>query len=287
MKDIKGGFHMNSNEDQKDETELEEKITEEVITPNEEATPTPLQAEEPVEVMDTESSIEVAPEAVVEEIPVVEETAPVEEVKTPLEETPRKMKKKNKILLGVIAAVVVIVAALGIKLYMDEEAYQAYAKEYNGYLALVKDTQGKMLDGAALSEGLNNGLSEVWSNAIWKKDSSTTDPFTKVDGVFVDDFNTALSAYRIDGEVLQKRIDITNNQVEVDAAMKKLKTIPDGLEDHSSKINTLYDTYTEYITLALNPTGSLKTFQETTNELSTRFLVDFEKIDKLDYTEKK
>lgn len=198
----------------------------------------------------------------------------------------KSQSKKNKwIITSIIAVVVLIAVIFGAKAYMDDQAHKAYVKEYNDYLALVEKTAEDMFEGGLSSESLSNDTVSVWYNAIWKKDDVKTDKYTKLNGTFVSDFNSALSTFGYDTDTIKIQAKIEVNQDTVDASMSTLKKIPEGLEDHYDAISELYDVYTEFTGLALSPTGSLRTYQESITKLDSSFITKYNKVKKLDFTE--
>lgn len=194
----------------------------------------------------------------------------------------KKFGKNKKIIAAVVAVVAVVAIAFGVKSYTDKKAHEAYVKEYNEYVTLVKTTQINMLTGAAQAETISNQISKVWSNAIWEKDDAETDAYTKVNGVFVEDFNTALSNYFSSSEALDIVINIQSSQSSVEKSIKKLKNAPEGLEEHKEVIMDLYDAYKDFTNFATDPSGSLTTFRQEVKDLDSDFMSEYDNVDDLD-----
>lgn len=213
--------------------------------------------------------------------PEVQSNDSVEELGKPLK------KNHKKLMIAAIAAVVIIAGAFGIKLYMDDQAHKAYVKEYNEYLDHIQSAQSYMLNGGADAESVNFMMIEVWSNAIWKTSDTETDSYTKVDGTFVNDFNTAISNYRSDPDTITKTIAIEREQILAESDMEALKNPPKGLEGHYEAVEELYDVYVDFTNLALNPSGSLKIYQDNVIDLHDDFLKLYKKTEKLDMTKLK
>lgn len=103
---------------------------------------------------------------------------------------------------------------------------------------------------------------DVWGNAIYERDDPDTDPFTKVNGIFVEDFNDALgnlyadAAFRgtVDG-IYEKRDAATK-------LMKKLMSPPAGCLDAYTAAKAAYDACMTLSGLALNSRGSYSSFSE-------------------------
>lgn len=213
--------------------------------------------------------------------PVMEASAPVTETKN---DSTASKKKKTKLIIGIIAAIVIVAAVgVGIKVNMDKKAHEAYVKEYNNYLSAVKSVRSDMLNSGADAEGMINETLSVWYNAIWEKDDAKTNKFTKPGGVFVSDFNTALSAYLKDADTVMKEIELNKNRILVDGEMEKLEKVPEGLETHYTKISDLYEVYLDFVNLAMDPDGSYTTFRDKSSSLSTDFMTKYKRIDSLNF----
>lgn len=240
-----------------------------------------IKRETDVETVDVDTDAVVKDEKIeeIKEEPVVEI---IEQESKTIPEEPKK-KGMNKIMVGVIAIVVALALGFGVKMYMDDQAHKAYVKEYNEYLTLVKTVRTDMLDGGVGAETLTNEIRAIWNNAIWKKDDAKTDAFTKVNGAFVGDFNEALKSHNLNPDTIKKEVEIETNQILVKDMMEKLKVVPEGLEDHYTKITDLYDVYLEFTDIAINPTGSLKTYSDKVSTLDSDFMTKYNKIDSLNF----
>ena len=165
--------------------------------------------------------------------------------------------KMKKIIIGVIVAIIVCVGGgYGYKSYSEYKAEQEYIAYYNGYIDNLKKAESLMMLGGSDAESLCNLAQEVWSNAIFKKSSSTTDKYTKTKSGFVDDFNTALLLLYIDSDTTSTVSKIESNQSDVKTIMKKLQNPPDGLDkcyDTICELNTSYNTLTD---MAISSSGN-------------------------------
>lgn len=181
----------------------------------------------------------------------------------------KKTHKKLSTIIIVIVALLIIVmtAALGIRRYQIErtaheraaqEAIQ-YSQEYAENLKLATYT---MLSGAADAESCCNLICQVWNNAIWQKEDSATDNYTKPDGYFVDDFNFALENLFADPKFYTQINAIKENQETVTSIIAQLKNPSEEYKTAYESLSEYYDAYLTFTNLAINPSGSLNTFSE-------------------------
>lgn len=195
-----------------------------------------------------------------------------------------KMKKKTKRAI-IIAAVIVIIGIIGgligVKAYNDKKAEEAArlaaetAKTYESNLALISIS---MISGGAKAENAGNLIKSVWYNAIYEKRDSATDKYTRPDGSFVSDFNTALGNLFADSSFIQTIDDIKENQALVSGYMKDLKNPPEGYEDAYSAVKECYDDYVTFTNMVINPTGSLQTFSTNFNDVDTSFVNNYQAL---------
>lgn len=178
-------------------------------------------------------------------------------------------KRKRNIIFVVIAVLVVgCVAGFFIKQKQAEKISATYRHN-------LSNAVYTMFEGAAKAESAGNLIHSVWSNAIYKKEDPETNEYTKEKGVysdkkyFVDDFNTALKNLFADGKFASDRLEIINNQEQVQILMKELKDPPEEYKDAYSALKEFYDAYTKLVSCALDPTGSLTSYTTTFNEADT------------------
>lgn len=194
-----------------------------------------------------------------------------------------KAKEKcHKALIIVISIAIVLLAALlvciigiglhnkkiaeeeALRIRQEKEAEEVAAEEarrrsqeYYQNLLLVTDT---MLSGAADAENCCNLIVKVWNNAIWEKEDSETDAYTKQNGHFVKDFNDALDNLFSDPAFCKQLDSIMENQNKVNSIVGELKNPPDEYETAYTALAECYDVYWTFMNVAINPTGSLETF---------------------------
>ena len=169
------------------------------------------------------------------------------------------------LIVGIVALLVGLFAAAGTACYRQaaaaaaerqaKEAAEDYAKELFNFRRQLGDVAADAERVCALTLG-------VWGNAIYERDDPDTDPFTKVNGIFVEDFNDALgnlyadAAFRgtVDG-IYEKR-DAATKQ------MKKLMSPPAGCEDAYTAAKAAYDACMTLSGMALKSRGSYNSFSE-------------------------
>lgn len=182
-----------------------------------------------------------------------------------------KMNKNTKKIIAIVAAVVVvaIVAIFGVQQVQKQNAAKEakrISQEYGENLELITDT---MLSGAADAETCGNLIKQVWYNSIYEERDKATDKYTRPDGYFVDDFNTALANLFGASSFKKKISGIEDNQSTVQSLMKDMKNPPDEYKDAYDALSKFYDAYTKLTNLATNPTGSLQTFSNNFDDADT------------------
>lgn len=174
------------------------------------------------------------------------------------ENTQKPVKKLNIIVILIIAVVILLGVILG-KRYLDNKKAQEEAVEYQiRYNQIVSD----ILDSACMIETEGNLISNVWSNAIFQRSDSKTDKYTKVNGVFVEDFNDAIFALESDPEYTEAISKIKEDRQWIKQEMKELIDPPKGFEEAYKALKPLYDSYLAFSNIVLDLNGSLQTFNE-------------------------
>lgn len=209
------------------------------------------------------------------------ETKEVTELKN-TDKQKKKLTKKTIVITSIIAVVVIIVSIFGIKSYMDKKARQEYIESYNTYVDNIDDLSDLMLEGAAKSEELCNLTTKVWYNSIWEKADDETDKFTKTNGVFVSDFNDALFNLSIDSDTIVKIKKINSNVDDVKNKFKKMKNYPEELKSEYETLQKMYDSYINFTNLAIDPTGSYKTYNDKFIEVDSEFMDLYKKVKDFD-----
>lgn len=191
--------------------------------------------------------------------------------------SPKDPTKTKKIAIGAISVFAILALAFAIfsiiKSNNDKKAFNAYIDK----LELVRMT---MLDGAREAESLLNLTARVWYNSIFKERDAETDKYTMSGGYgFNGDFNTSLRALFRDSSTISTISKIEDNQASVAVMMKDLQNPPEGLEKSYETVLELYTVYKSLTDLAMNPSGSLKTFGENKSQKIDKFLQLFQKLE--------
>lgn len=184
-----------------------------------------------------------------------------------------KIKKKVKIyiitaVIVVIAIIVAVLVGTSIRQRMLEEEATQLSEEYTSNLETASYT---MLLGAIDAESAGNLIKSVWYNAIYEERDTETDPYTRPNGYFVDDFNTALGNLFVDTDFQETISSIESNQTLVSGLMRDLTNPPEEYEEAYEALRELYSAYTDLTNMVINPSGSLQTFSQNFNSADSEF----------------
>ena len=150
-----------------------------------------------------------------------------------------------------------------------EEEAKKVAKQYYDNMTIA---HYKMLLGAILAEEACGLIHSVWVNAIYKDKDEKTDPYTRPNGRFVDDFNDALQNLFGDETFSSSLSSIRDNMNEVAELMRQLKTPPEEYKEAYNVLNNLYQSYLDLCNSAVNPSGNITTYTSTYNAADNEFL---------------
>ena len=196
---------------------------------------------------------------------------------------PKNPHALRNILIGVFSLVIIGAIAATSVFYVtkqkERQAYNAYVESYNRYIDKLDTAMVLMLDAGADAEQLCNLTGQVWANAIYEEFDPETDPYTrKPEGGFYSDFNLALgSLYK--ASRTQKTIErLESAKTLVEMNMKDFQNPPEGLETAYETVTELYTIYSGLTDLAVNPSGSLKTYGETKNSKIQQFMALYDKL---------
>lgn len=208
----------------------------------------------------------------------VEDKSSAEVAPQQVEVTGVRMTKKSKKIIAIVAIIAVIVAVvsvIGVQVYKQQAVEKAAAeaqKAREEYASNLNLAVVSMLSGASDAETCGNLIKSVWYNAIYKKTDNSTDDYTKPNGYFVSDFNTALSNLFSDSSFASDISDIESNQDTVQSLMKSLKNPPEEYEDAYEAVNDMYDAYIAFTNLVTSPSGSLQTYSSSFNAADSEML---------------
>lgn len=184
-----------------------------------------------------------------------------------------------KIMVIVVIAIFAIIGAVfGIRYYNEKQAEQEAIQLSTDYEDKLYSISLTMLNGAADAESCGNLIKKVWSNAICKDDDPETDPYTKPNGYFVDDFNDALGNLFSDISFQTKIDNIRSNQDSVNSMMKNMKNPPEEWEEAYEALKDYYDNYLELTNIVVSPSGSLQTFSANFNSADDDIVNSYNKM---------
>ena len=184
-----------------------------------------------------------------------------------------KKKKKSKVVPIVIAAVLAIAVAVGacvsntMRAKKAEEAKKEYNQNVEAFLALS-------LTAGANLEDISDTVQRYWHEHIYDDKHGSS----------------------IDSAILYALIDKSeeiNQAEEYDGQMKalysKIKNVPNGLaEEDADEIEELrdaakdlYNIYTDFYSLATDPSGSYNTYSEDNNDTTDEFLSCYRALENL------
>ena len=184
-------------------------------------------------------------------------------------------KTKKIIVALVIALALCAVGGIGYKVYSNQKAEE----NYNTYIDNLGKAQEVMLTGGSDAESLCNLTIAVWNNAIYEDKDTETDKYTRPDGYFVSDFNTALANLFADSDTQSTVSNIEANQDTVKQIMKKLQDVPEGLDKCYETISDLNSSYNKLTDLAVNPTGNYSGFSSNKTTTVSEFMSNYDKLD--------
>ena len=186
---------------------------------------------------------------------------PVREKPRPVEVTGVKLNRKNVKILAAAAIVVVVAVAAAVGLSGAQK--KSAAADYGGAL---RSAASLMLTGAQEAEDCGNLIKQVWANAIYEERDTATDPYTRPNGYFVDDFNDALANLFSDEDFSGRVTLIRLNRDSVQDAMRDLTDPPEEHQAAYEAISELYDAYLDLTGMVVDPSGSLQTYSQAFNE---------------------
>lgn len=171
----------------------------------------------------------------------------------------------RQIIIAIVAAVVIISTVFGVKKVQEQKAIKA-AQASTEYGENIETLTTLMMVGAADAETCGNLIKRVWHNSVYQERDTETDQYTRTDGYFVSDYNTAL-ANLFNNKSFSSTINgIKSNRDSVSSIMKDLKNPPAEWENAYKDLQGFYDSYVKLTDLATNPTGSLQTFTDDFND---------------------
>lgn len=191
-------------------------------------------------------------------------------------------KMKTGIIIGVIAVLILVAIGISsvfiIKAQNEKRAEQRYLEEYNSYIDNVNTVVEKMVSSGASCESVTSLAHDVWYNAIYEKSNANTNKYTRSSAYYYYDFSKAISNMYSDSTIKLKIDSIQTGQEEVNELMKKLQNPPDGLSDCYNAVVDLNEQYNSFVSLAINPTGSLASFTSSVNTVDSDFMKKYKTL---------
>lgn len=184
--------------------------------------------------------------------------------------------KPKKVLIGIVAAIALIATCAFVVVTMNQKKAADARAAYIENLTLARST---MLTGAAKAETLCNLTKAVWSDTIHEDYNSDTYLFTHTDGKFNEDFNDSLAALYSDSDTLKSVSEIKANQEAVTEIMRNLQNPPDDLASCFETVEAMYDTYSNFTSLAVSPSGSLNSYSENFRTYDNDFMRYYDKLE--------
>jgi len=202
----------------------------------------------------------------------------------PSANTPRAASGKKKgVILAVVGVIFACVVGLGAYRHYNVIRQERIAeserlaqiersKELNefsekmhlfGYLANI---------GAEDSNRILDKVLHIWRNSIYKKESDSTDNYTKDEsGIFYDDFNIALYMYYSSAYYEATERGLKTLISEVSDLYAELNTVPEEYSECKQEIKDLYAAFTTVTNFALNTEGSYTVASETASNNKQAF----------------
>lgn len=192
-----------------------------------------------------------------------------------------KDKKIKKIIIGAVAAIVVLFGIIIGSSTMSK----------NNYKDNLSEAISLMYQGAYAAEQAGGLIHDVWYNTIYEKADPETNYYTLKssyrekyknstyvsDYYFNDDFNDSLRNLFSDATFQLKIRTIESYQDDVADLMKKLIDVPDGMEAAYSAIEDLYDQFQGLTRCATDPQGSLTSYTSEFNKYDNGFVDAYKK----------
>jgi len=184
----------------------------------------------------------------------------------------------KKIIIIIISLIIIGGVSVGIYIYRNEKIKRKEIELKNNYLKNLSTIIEKMNSGVILSQEITSITHDVWYNTIYEKRSWRTDDYTKSSYGFNRDFNISLGNLSRDQNIIAKKSNISNIQLEVDGLMKLLLNPPQDLYNSYIDLDKLYRAFSSYTEIALNPSGSLSTFTSKVNDYDAEYVQCYNKM---------
>lgn len=185
---------------------------------------------------------------------------------------------RKKIVIGVIALIVIVLAGIGIKLGLDANAQRQAEEALESYRSTYSSAVYGMYDGAAAADEACVMIHNIWRNTIYETSDPETDPYTMSGGAFNDDFNTSIEAYFASEDYGNLKSRILDGQSVIKGYMKDLQDHPAECSDSYAEIKDYYDAYNAFIDCAIYPEGNLREYGDSFEDARSDFMTEYESV---------
>ena len=169
------------------------------------------------------------------------------------------------------------------------------SEETTSYRSDLQSVADKMLENGATVETLLYQYSKVWSYSIESKgaipvqemmaltgfsEDTVRDHF-EINGAgnITDDFSTNIHSLNLYYVSIGSLEEIEEASKDIKSKITELNEPPEGYEKVYGEILDMYTYSEEYIEMALNPNGSLQSFNQNKNQLSSDILSKHKRIE--------
>lgn len=128
------------------------------------------------------------------------------------------------------------------------------------------------------AESCGNDIKLIWYNTIYEIDDEKTDKYTKVNGIFNDDFNDSLKTYFYSETYIEYNNNIEDSKRKIRNSISELKNPPEEYKEAYNDLKELYESYLTLAGICTNPRGNLQTYSSDFNAADTRVLNDYDKM---------
>lgn len=172
-------------------------------------------------------------------------------------------KSKNKIILGLICFLTLVIVSSSVFLFYKVQSEKKYEAELNSTTQMI-------LENASKCEDLSNQVEETWRNAIY-------DTYDDYNFGYLD-FDSALSNMFEDEDVKKAVEDINKTDESISLKISKLKNPPSKYKDLNEEILNFYTSYQRLKSQAVSPSGSYTSYSEDTTKKIDECSVKYTKI---------
>lgn len=200
-------------------------------------------------------------------------------------------KSKNIIIVSTILVLILLVATFFTYQYIQNKKEQQLKAEYESNMTnLVYD----MISQSADAESIINTYSSVWNKAI--EEAITIETMSHLLNIQMDhlinffsendikfnlattevarkgDFDKVLLITKVYFQNDNKLDTLETSRMEITQRIRKMNNPPEEYQKAYEATFQMYSAYDEYVSLAIEPSGSLVSFREQTSELSSNII---------------